>query len=517
MEIGSELSIHADATDFNSYLLLKQEYSMKTYMLALTNSVKIVNLPFTKTHLNAIRDCNRYKKPSLFYNQHSLELRFPSVLNLMSEVSEKYKHAPGNGYFDIQWNDNRTYTASTDGQNHKSVTTDNSHKLLDEHDTSRVFDEPVFFYLQSFVYYIVYCSYKPRGKENWKKGAAYLEEIAEHVVSTPDWETNKGVDFLSPASHPKSGPMNVHPASLNFFLRQSFLRTDFDFTGNRPKDIVVPYYVEYTQDPERYFNNATSGGRINKHGLKPLEAIRNRQEKLRMRTRGWGSTLTDSLSTVAVDSEASANRELIGDSVTKSTLILFVGSRNPLHGLREEFEQAFQLSVDRHLHTDIVYTTEVTSQETYKRLLFNAEFCLCVRGDTASSGRLFSVIEAGCIPVLISDWLHLPFQSLIDYSQFTLNFPESIVNNVDYLVDYLRHLPAERKARMRQSLVDVRPLLLYETSRSDLYALNPVTLSLVEALITRKQYCDKLTSSATASPMCLKVARRLQVALLSQQ
>eukprot|EP01034_Spumella_vulgaris_P021906 gene21906-27983_t len=455
----------------------------------------------------------------------------------MSEAVEKYKHTFGSGYFDIQWKGNRTHKSnnklthadSTDLINEYNK--DKSHQYLLDQD--RVFEEPVFYYLQSFVYYIVYCSYKPRGKENWKKGATYLEEIAEHLVSTPDWQTNMGVDFLSPASHPKSGPMNVHPASLNYFLRQSFLRTDFDFTGNRPKDIVVPYYVEYTENPQQYVKNASSSGsgtnsardsKTDNGAISPFDLIKSSKNKgLRNRNmlssnRGWGSARAESLVAASLDSVSSDKSTSVAIPTTsstlsaaKSTLILFVGSRNPLQGLREELETAFQRSVDRNLYTDIVYTTVATSHETYKHLLFNAEFCLCVRGDTASSGRLFSVIEAGCIPVLISDWLQLPFESLIDYSQFTLSFPERIVHNVEHLIDYLRFMSEERKTRMRQALKDVRPLLLYETSRSDLFALNPVTLSLVEALLTRKRYCDALSSEAV-SPMCSKIARRLQVA-----
>ncbi len=475
------LKIHASQDDFNSYLLHKQEYSFVTYILALRNSVKVTQLPFTKTHLQAIKDCSKYMKPSLYYNQHSLELRFPYMLSLMTEISMKYSANRESSYFDIAWRGNRSVELSKFNTPEKSdqpffrTNSAENNVVTASHE---VFEEPLFYYLQSFVYYIVYCSYKPRGKENWSKGADYLQEVADHIVSTPEWEENMGTNFISPASHPKSGPQNVHPATLNYFLRQTFLRTDFDFTGSTPKDVIVPYFVEYTQNRAKYQNKTVISAKSNGDGLRHSE----------MR-----------------------NRLTANELPHKNNLLVFVGSKNPAGGLREKFEMRFQAAVARHQYEDVVFSTEATSHTAYKTLLFNADFCLSVRGDTASSGRLFSVIEAGCIPVLISDWLHLPFASLVDYSQFTLSFPESIVNNVDFLIDYLRFMPAERKLKMQQALQDVRPMLLYDPSPADCHVLNPVTLSLVESLLSRKKYCDGLVSPEM-SPMCRNLLKRLHVA-----
>ncbi|KAL9246083.1 hypothetical protein vseg_019662 [Gypsophila vaccaria] len=39
----------------------------------------------------------------------------------------------------------------------------------------------------------------------------------------------------------------------------------------------------------------------------------------------------------------------------------------------------------------------------------------CARGDTPSSARLFDAIVSGCIPVIVSDELELPFEGIIDY------------------------------------------------------------------------------------------------------
>lgn len=42
-------------------------------------------------------------------------------------------------------------------------------------------------------------------------------------------------------------------------------------------------------------------------------------------------------------------------------------------------------------------------------------FCLNPAGDTPSSARLFDAIVSGCIPVIVSDELELPFEGILDY------------------------------------------------------------------------------------------------------
>lgn len=46
---------------------------------------------------------------------------------------------------------------------------------------------------------------------------------------------------------------------------------------------------------------------------------------------------------------------------------------------------------------------------------FRSLFCLSPAGDTPSSARLFDAIVSGCIPVIVSDELELPFEGILDY------------------------------------------------------------------------------------------------------
>ena len=47
-------------------------------------------------------------------------------------------------------------------------------------------------------------------------------------------------------------------------------------------------------------------------------------------------------------------------------------------------------------------------------------FCLSPAGDTPSSARLFDAIVSGCIPVIISDELELPFEGILDYREVNM-------------------------------------------------------------------------------------------------
>ena len=51
-------------------------------------------------------------------------------------------------------------------------------------------------------------------------------------------------------------------------------------------------------------------------------------------------------------------------------------------------------------------------------------FCPCPRGDSAHTKRLFSTLAAGCIPVIISDKMVLPFAEHVDLESAVLRIPE---------------------------------------------------------------------------------------------
>lgn len=90
-------------------------------------------------------------------------------------------------------------------------------------------------------------------------------------------------------------------------------------------------------------------------------------------------------------------------------------------------------------------------------LLQEAAFCPIPRGDSAATKRFFSAIVAGCVPVVISDYLPLPFDSFVDYGNAILRIPEKDFMQPDFsLLDLLRAQSPERLAELRTNLDWVR-------------------------------------------------------------
>ncbi|CAI6007278.1 unnamed protein product [Closterium sp. NIES-65] len=69
-----------------------------------------------------------------------------------------------------------------------------------------------------------------------------------------------------------------------------------------------------------------------------------------------------------------------------------------------------------------------------------SRFCLHVEGDTPSSSRFFNAIMSGCVPVVVSDNVELPFESVIDYSRLTLFFSQQDALVKGRLVSALRQV-----------------------------------------------------------------------------
>lgn len=83
----------------------------------------------------------------------------------------------------------------------------------------------------------------------------------------------------------------------------------------------------------------------------------------------------------------------------------------------------------------------------YETLLLNATFCLVPRGRRLGSFRFLEALQAGCIPVLLSNAWVLPFHSRIDWTQATIWADERLLLQVPETV---RSIPADRILALRQ-------------------------------------------------------------------
>ncbi|KAJ1285886.1 hypothetical protein BS78_03G312300 [Paspalum vaginatum] len=90
-------------------------------------------------------------------------------------------------------------------------------------------------------------------------------------------------------------------------------------------------------------------------------------------------------------------------------------------------------------------------------------FCLSPAGDTPSSARLFDAIVSGCIPVIISDELELPFEGILDYREIALFVSSNDAVQPGWLVKYLRGINAKRIREMQSNLLKYSRHFLYSS------------------------------------------------------
>ena len=103
------------------------------------------------------------------------------------------------------------------------------------------------------------------------------------------------------------------------------------------------------------------------------------------------------------------------------------------------------------------------SAEDYVGDLLRARYCLHLRGDTTTSRRLFDSVAAGCIPVIISDGVNLPFESQIAWRRFAIFIPEDEVfkGRSPRLRSLIKGGNAESRRNMRHALRLARHHVLY--------------------------------------------------------
>ncbi|KAK9715871.1 hypothetical protein RND81_06G195500 [Saponaria officinalis] len=100
--------------------------------------------------------------------------------------------------------------------------------------------------------------------------------------------------------------------------------------------------------------------------------------------------------------------------------------------------------------------------------MHSSKFCLNIAGDTPSSNRLFDAIASHCVPVIISDEIELPFEDVLDYSEFCILVRNSDAVKEKYLINLIRGITKEQWTRMWTKLQEVEKYFEYRyPSRDD--------------------------------------------------
>lgn len=92
--------------------------------------------------------------------------------------------------------------------------------------------------------------------------------------------------------------------------------------------------------------------------------------------------------------------------------------------------------------------------------MHSSKFCLHPAGDTPSACRLFDAIVSLCIPVIVSDYIELPFEDVIDYEKIAIFVDTSSAVKPGFLVSVLRKISEERIVQYQQELKLVGVIIL---------------------------------------------------------
>jgi hypothetical protein len=311
---------------------------------------------------------------------------------------------------------------------------------------------PLFYFVSSHVF--TFTVYVLHENKFFGNPTYYWEKFLPSIIQLPEWQRCSGLDFIIPATHPVT-PLNINDKSteLNILAHASFLVVDNDMKSRYPKDPIIPYFV---------------------------------------------------------DSPLARDEELL--TASRNILVAFAATSR--QSVRGRIFQQFSTIVQH--EPDVLIQEKMKSVSEYYQMLRNATFCMVVRGDTTSSSRLFAAIAYGCIPVIISDWILMPYQQLIDYTKFSIQIEESFIMNhpEDFLV-FLRNISSAAIASLRQGLAQARQALLYD----GLQELNPASLSFLENLIHRIIFCVDILGNPNApihsyrqykSSMCNRLRIRIQ-------
>ena len=118
----------------------------------------------------------------------------------------------------------------------------------------------------------------------------------------------------------------------------------------------------------------------------------------------------------------------------------------------------------------------------YAALMEASIFAFVPRGDAEFSYRLLEAMSFGCIPIILSDGLVLPFDRLISWADISLHMPESRLSDIPA---FLAQISPERIAAMQtgvqrvyqQHFVDIQQIAAAPIEEVTLGLLLPHTIA----------------------------------------
>ncbi|CAE8602081.1 unnamed protein product [Polarella glacialis] len=111
-----------------------------------------------------------------------------------------------------------------------------------------------------------------------------------------------------------------------------------------------------------------------------------------------------------------------------------------------------------------VFVAQNLSMPEMHAVMGNSRFCFVPKGKSAWSLRFYESLFANCVPVVLSDFWELPFESFLDLPSFVIKWPMDKVG--DRLMEYLEALSDE----VLETKVASDVAHMYETSTQMIYS-----------------------------------------------
>ncbi|KAL6856124.1 hypothetical protein ACP4OV_018926 [Aristida adscensionis] len=189
----------------------------------------------------------------------------------------------------------------------------------------------------------------------------------------------------------------------------------------------------------------------------------------------------------------------------RPSLLFFMGNRYRKEGGKVR-DALFQILENEE---DVIIKHGAQSRESRRaatRGMHSSKFCLHPAGDTPSACRLFDAIVSLCVPVIVSDYIELPFEDVIDYSNISIFVETSKAVQPGALVSLLRSVSLERILEYQREIKKVKHYFEYDDPNgpvNEIWRLVSQKAPLIKLLTNRnKRMVERAINDRDCSCIC---------------